>query len=197
MSHKTLGTFKCISGKEDEHYKYLLDTSDKIAELAKINQFTKQQAWLGYNCCYIPAMTYSLPTVSMTEKQLTYIQQKATTRFTQLCGYESTFPKAIVHAPIALGGLGLHSLYVKSNINKIESIMCNINKNPKLGKSMMITVNLIQIHTGSKVSYLENNTNIDYIQDNWFLEIRQCLQRGNTTINVQNIWQPRELRKYD
>jgi hypothetical protein len=138
-SHKTLGAYKCILGKEIEHYQYLLKKSDTMAELVEKSQFTKQQSWLGYNSCYIPAMTYSLSAVS-DQKHLDKIQCKSTTQFTRACGFEVTFPKTIVHAPsLAFGGLGLKSLYVESNISKLESIICNINKNINLGKSMRTT----------------------------------------------------------
>jgi hypothetical protein len=67
---------------------------------------------------YIPAMTYSLAAVSMTEKQLYKIQQHATTQFSRMCGFEKGFPKAVVHGPVAFGGLGFLSLYAESNIKK-------------------------------------------------------------------------------
>jgi hypothetical protein len=112
-SHKTLGTYKCIYGEEKEQFRILSDKSNQISE-----QLNRKQSWLAYKCFYIPAMTYSLTAVSITEQQLTKIQQKATTNFTRACGYEMTLPKAVTHGSIAYGGLGFHQLYVESNIEK-------------------------------------------------------------------------------
>jgi hypothetical protein len=119
------------------------------------DQLNHRQAWLAYSYYFIPSMTYCLAAVSMTEKQLLTIQNKATTKFTQLCGYEMTFPKAVVHGPVAIGGLGFQNLYAESNIQKIKTIICNINKQTILGKSMMINLNWVQIHAGTEIPLLE------------------------------------------
>jgi hypothetical protein len=54
----------------------------------------------------------------MSEVQLQKIQQKATTQLTRMCGFEKSTPKAVVHGPVAFGGLGFHNLYTESNIQK-------------------------------------------------------------------------------
>jgi hypothetical protein len=114
-------------------------------------------------------MVYSLTAVSLNEKQLTIIQMQATSKFTQLCGFESTFPKAVVHGPVAYGGLGFPHLYAESNISKIETIICHISKCSTLGSSLCMNLNWLQLHSGLSTPVLESTCNIDYIQDNWFM----------------------------
>jgi hypothetical protein len=101
-------------------------------------------------------MVYSLTAVSMEEKQLTSIQKRATTQFTRMCGYEMTFPKAAVHGPKCFGGLGFKHLYVESNVNKIEAVICHVNKQTKLGKIMLMNLNWIQLHSGIRTPILEH-----------------------------------------
>jgi hypothetical protein len=113
------------------------------------------------------------------ETQLLKIQQKATTEFTRLCGYEMSFPKAVVHGPLCFGGLGFHQLYVESNIKKIESLLCNINQNTNLGKSMKLNLNWIQIHIGVRKLFLESLESYNYIQKNWFTEILKFIIKKN------------------
>jgi hypothetical protein len=125
-SHKTLGTHKCIVGKESANFQHLEEKSNKIALLTIRSQMNRRQSAIAYQSCYIPAMTYSLLAVSLNEQDLTKIQQRATTVFTRKYGFAGTFPKAVVHGLIAFGGLGFHHLYVESNILKIETILCNI-----------------------------------------------------------------------
>jgi hypothetical protein len=105
-----------------------MDKSDKIVKKVERSQWTQHQAWLVYCCCFVPSMVYSLTAVSLSEKQLATIQRKLTSKFAQLCGFEITFPKAVVHGPIDFGGLGFPHLYVDSNIGKIETMICHINK---------------------------------------------------------------------
>jgi hypothetical protein len=108
--HKTLGCQKCIVGKEEEQFQKLLNKSNTIAASIEKAQLNKRQARLAYSCNYIPSMVYCLTAVSLTEKQLGEIQQKATTQLTRVSGFEMTTPKAVVHGPIGFGGIGLQQL---------------------------------------------------------------------------------------
>jgi hypothetical protein len=133
----------------------------------------------------------------MSEKDLLTIQQKATTQFTRMIGFECTFPKAVVHAPISFGGLGFHNLYAESNIMKIEAILCHINKMTPLGETMKTILNWVQIHSGREIPILQNGENINYVQDNWYKEIKKFLNRCNATLIIKSAWRPRKLREND
>jgi hypothetical protein len=75
-SHKTLGTYKCICGKENTQFQILMEKSSKLIEKAVKGQFKRKQAWLAYKCFYIPSMVYCLSAVNMEERQLIMIQKK-------------------------------------------------------------------------------------------------------------------------
>jgi hypothetical protein len=196
-SHKTLGTHKCIIGEEVTQYEVLLDKSNKFADKVRQAQFTTEQATIAYNCCYIPSMVYSLTAVNLNKKQLTTIQRKATSSYTQAAGYEITFPKAVVHGPLCFGGLGFQHLFVESNIGKIDTILCHINKQSQLGNSMKTNLNWIQLHSGIGTPVLQCSKNLDYIQQNWFDEVRKFLVKNNATITIQSTWTPPLLREND
>jgi hypothetical protein len=193
-SHKTLGTYKCIVGVQDKQYLQLQGKSDKISGLMTQSQLNRQQSWVDYNYYYLPTMTYSLTAVSMNESQLTNIQQRATTQFIRKCGYKMTFPKAIVHGPKAFGRLGFQHLYVESNIQKIKSVFCHINKNTNLGEIVRLNLNWVQLHMGIATPILKNMRFPVYIQKHWFQEIQKILIKKNATIDVNLIWKPRKPR---
>jgi hypothetical protein len=196
-SHKTLGTFKCIVGKEMDQFEYLMDKSDKIVKKVERFQLTQHQAWLAYTCCLIPSMVYSLTAVSLSEKQLTTIQRKATSKFTQLCGFEITFPKAVVHGPIDFGGLGFPHLYAESNICKIETMICHITKKTTPGETFCLNINWIQLLSGISSPVFESDKHLDYIQDNWFLEIKKFLNMCKATIKINSLWSPQLMKIND
>jgi hypothetical protein len=196
-SHKTLGTHKCILGKESTQYQVLLEKSNTFAERVGKAQFTHEQAGMAYSSCYIPSMVYSLTAVNLTEQQLTTIQRRATSYCTQAAGFEITFPKAVVHGPISFGGLGFKHLYVESCIGKIEALICHINKKTPLGKSMITNLNWTQLHAGIGKPILQCTNNIDYVQNNWFDEIRNFLIKNDTTITIQSNWIPTLTRQKD
>jgi hypothetical protein len=90
-----------------------------------------------------------------------------------MIGYECTFPKAVVHAPIDFGRLGFHHLYAESNTMKIEAIICHINNMTPLEDTMKNILSWVQIHSGKEMPILQNRQNINYVQDNWYKEIEK------------------------
>jgi hypothetical protein len=102
-----------------------------------------------------------------------------------MCGYEITFPKAAVHGPLCYGGLGFKHLYVESNVYKIQSVICHINKGTKLGKTMLINLIWIQLHSGIATPILEHKQRIDYIKEHWFKEIHICVMKNNAKIEIE------------
>jgi hypothetical protein len=197
ISHKTLGTFKLIVGKETDHIEYLQTKSDELSKLTMSSQFNRRQSRRAFNSCYLPAMSYSLTAVNLLEDQINNIQKNAITTYIRKSGYDMHFPRKIVYSPVCYGGLGFKKLSVESNCRKIESMVSHVNANTSLGKSFKIILNWVQVHSGLSTPILENRTDIDYIQHNWYSPIREFLKVINGKISVRNTWTPIKKRKHD
>jgi hypothetical protein len=98
-SHKTLGALKRITGKEIEHETALTQKSDYYADIVCNNKLDRRKARLAYNSCYIPALSYSLTSVSFNEPILNRIQQNAIAQFIRKLGFKKCFPRAAVYGP--------------------------------------------------------------------------------------------------
>jgi hypothetical protein len=68
-------------GNELVHLKYLSDKSNEFANKVMNNHMTRNQAKLAYIYHYIPAMTYSLTAMCMSEYNLQKVQQKTLREF--------------------------------------------------------------------------------------------------------------------
>jgi hypothetical protein len=126
-SHKTLGVLKTTMGIEDKHIQYLMEKSEKYTLKAQYGHMTRQQACIAYYSNYIPAMMYSIVATCLDETQLNKIQQKATTMFLRIIGYDMHFPRAVVYGPQTFGGLGLMVLYVEVSCRRVEVLICEWN----------------------------------------------------------------------
>jgi hypothetical protein len=102
----------------------------------------------------------------------------------------------VVLGPVIYGGLGFSHLYAESNISKVETIICHINKGSKLGSTICLNINWLQLHSGISVPILESNLKIDYIQDTWFKEIKSFLNICNVKIKINSLWLP-PLARYN
>ena len=60
MAHKTLGHYKDPSGLQKTQYRQLKLKSDSITDFLWSTYLTREEAWLYYQACYIPAITYPL-----------------------------------------------------------------------------------------------------------------------------------------
>jgi hypothetical protein len=72
----------------------------------------------------------------------------------------------------------------------VESILCNINGKTSLGRCMEINLNWTQLHSGLDSPILENNNKIDYLEQNWFIQVRNLLLDTNSQIKVRTAWLP-------
>jgi ribonuclease HI len=196
-SHKTLGTYKCIIGKETDHSAFLRNKSDSLAELTIKSQFNKRQSRRAFNSCYVPALLYSLTAVSLSQQQTDKIQQKATAAYLRKCGYEMHFPRKVVYCPVKLGGLGFNQLYVESCCNKITTLLSHVNDQTSLGTSMEIILNWTQLHSGLSTPILENKMDLGYLQSNWFTQLREFLLATNSKIIMRAKWLPTIKREGD
>jgi hypothetical protein len=117
-----LGALKCINGDEEDHKLFLYKKSEDMGFMALNGQLNKRQARLAYRSVYLPSMIYTLPATSLNEQETNFIQQPAIQKFIRVCGYEKSFPRTAVYAPIKYGGLGLPQLYAYSSGCKIECL---------------------------------------------------------------------------
>jgi hypothetical protein len=197
-SHKTLGTYKCLVGKEQDHVGFLTEKSNRMASQLDNCQLNRRQALRAYTSCYIPALLYSLTAVSLSRTKIDNIQQKATTAFLRKCGFDMHFPRAVVYGSIKFGGLGFQQLYVASCCNKIQSILCHINSETMLGRMFLINLNWTQLLSGLGTSILQDNQRTtNYITDNWFDQIREYNNYIGAKITIQNCWTPAKKREND
>ncbi len=91
-AHKTLGVYVAPNGNEHTQEEYLNTKSHQIASLVSSLQLTKSEAWMVYQICWIPAVTYSLSTTTMSAKSLLTIRNLPTKAFLQKMGLNKYYP---------------------------------------------------------------------------------------------------------
>jgi hypothetical protein len=78
------------------------------------------QADVALRMIYTPAMTYSLPSVNISEKVLNKIQAKALESFTPVLGFNRNFPRSVILGPTEFGCEGIPHLHTKSSIQRFK-----------------------------------------------------------------------------
>jgi hypothetical protein len=151
-SHKTMGTHKCLDGDETEHIKTLEKKSTNLGNLVFTGQLNRRQARLAHNMIYIPSMAYSLPAMTLSEEKTLHIQQRASTKFLQVCGLAQSYPRAVVYGPEAFGWMGMKYLYSECSCQKIDSLINQFKTDSSLAHEMRLNLNWLQITAGTSTS---------------------------------------------
>jgi hypothetical protein len=195
--HKTLGAFKCLYGTKDEHIRNLKGKNSEFIRKTWNGQFNRRIARKAYNSNYMSSMLYTLVATNVYEKEINEIQQKSTSTFIRLQGYDISYPRAVIYGPKKMGGVGLLKLSVEGNCNKVEIIISHMNAKTKLGQEILINLNWLQIHSGRSCMVINSFKKVDYIQNNWFFPIKEFLNKINGKIIIPSAWIPKIHRAND
>jgi hypothetical protein len=160
-------------------------------------QFNRRIARKAYNSNYVSSMLYTLVATNVYEKDINDIQQKATSTFIRLQGYDISYPRAVIYGPKKMGGVGVLKLSVEGNCNKVESIITHINSKTKLGKEFVVNLNWLQIHSGQSCCVINSRKNFGYIDNNWFFLIKEFLNKIDAYISIPVIWTAKIFREND
>ena len=92
-----------------------------------------------YNTFYLPAVRYSLPVVSLTSKELHWVQSLRTATILNQLGYNHNFPHALTFAPAPVFGIGLVDLRVKQGLLfHVQALLDYVGMEHKVGNVMLI-----------------------------------------------------------
>jgi cystathionine beta-lyase family protein involved in aluminum resistance len=97
---------------------------------------TRHQAQVAYSSMYSPMMTYSLPSCSFSDAELTQMQCRAVDTFRPTLGYDHSLPSAVAYGPSDLGGSTLNHMYAEQGMMKVESMFSHIRHGSPLGNIM-------------------------------------------------------------
>jgi len=95
-----------------------------------------QEVGVLYKSCFLPAMTYLLPTTWLPDTFFDKIHQLSTSIILNKMGYHKSLPHSLVFAPKEMGGLGLCNLQHEMEAQQILLLLCHLHTNSPLGKAI-------------------------------------------------------------
>jgi hypothetical protein len=121
--HKTLGVWMTPTGDETAQTAALRKDANQVATLIATSSLSRTEALLAYQACWLPSVTYSMSTTTLSTSDLRSIQSQVTSSFLQKLGFNKHFPRSVAFGPYEMGGLALRDLAVEQGISQIMSIM--------------------------------------------------------------------------
>lgn len=195
-AHKTLGVWKTTDGNVSEQIKVITHISNNLANIVATSGLYPYQADIAVRMIYTPAMTYCLPAVSIPEKALNKIQNKALESFIAAMGHNKSFPRAIALGPIEYGGMGIPHLYTEMSVSKLEYMIMHLRINSDIGKLMRINLNWIQITLGISTPIFQYKRDISDLP-NRLPSVHQFLREIDATVIIKDTYVPILEREND
>ena len=142
---------------------------------------------LGYQTVILPTLKYGLAATAIPWYTIDKIQKPLTYSILPKMGYNRRFPRAIVHAPEQIGGLGLQLISAEQGIAHIQHIIGSLRANNDNYNTILILLESFVITSGITGNPLVNMMPTDYIEARWLETARIFLNAVNATITIPSL----------
>jgi len=128
---------------------------------------TCREARVIYKQCYIPKVTYPLPATTIPPDKLYHTQLRITGQFLNKMGYPIHFPRAVVYAPIDVGGLGFRHLGSEQGVQHVLQLVKHLRAGTMNGQLYQTLIDAYQIQAGSAQHILSNTADVPWCPPGW------------------------------
>jgi hypothetical protein len=198
VAHKTLGHYKEPVGTQKAQFRNLKAKSDSITDFLWTTHLTREESWIYYQACYLPAIAYPLTGSSLTRTQLDSIQRKAMKIIVAACGFNRNTKKEVLYGPIDLGGANFKQLYIQQGISQTQYFIRHWRMNSKVGKLLRCTMAWIHFSVGTSYSILERvHEQLPHCESIWVSSLRSFLSSIDAMLYLDEPSIPRVQRESD
>ena len=198
QAHKTLGHYKDPAGLQVMQYNQLKAKSDTITDFLWKTQLTREEAWLYYHACYVPAVTYPLTSSFLSTTQLDNIQRKAMSIIVAKCGFNRHTKREVLYGPIELGGANFKLLSVEQGIRQTTYFIKHWRQDSTVGKLLQCALSWLQLSVGVSYSILDiTHTVLPHMESKWLASLRTFLATIQGSLLLDDPQIPQVQREND
>ncbi len=104
-----------------------------------------REANVLYQACFLLAITYSFPTMWLSEKFLERIQTLSTSTILNKMGLHRNLPQSLVFAPKDIGGMGLCNLTHEQSVQQLLIVVRHLCTHMMLGTTLELLIRTYQL----------------------------------------------------
>lgn len=171
-------------GNNSEHIHSLRNKAQHWANNISHMGNNTEEIWTALHRTIPFRIRYSLPAVTLQEKECCYIMAPIHKEGLPRAGIPSTIPSALRHGPTDRGGLGLLDLYTYQGTSQVASLVSNVwAKNPT-GKLLQIAIDDISLEMGiPKLSTRHISKGLGYTTtQSWIKHVFNFIEEMNLRI---------------
>ncbi len=101
---------------------------------------SRHKAGIIYQSCFIPTLTYPLPTTWLLVQFLDHIHWLSTMMILNKMGFHHTLPQSMVFAPCSMGGVGLCNLIHDQAAQQVITLLQCLHDRSLLGCTLELLI---------------------------------------------------------
>ena len=182
----------------DKEYAHRIQQCREYASNAGAAKLNTAEAWSMLTGRIIPSVTYPMSVTTFTETQCKSMNTIIDKIMINKLRLNRHMPKAVVYAPLTLGGIGYPSFQIIQDQKGILTMLKHFRWNGTVANDMLTVLSAIQLIAGWTTPIFEDTTTrLDYIQQGWFTHQRSRMGRMQATMWIEHQWCPDIQRVHD
>ena len=164
---RNLGIRLAMNGTFHDELKHRTEQSKKLADLLTRSPLTPSDSYMVYYTRYLPAMRYPLQITTFHNNDIQKIQKPFIHKLLPKIGLNRHTPLAVIHGPLALGGLNIASLAKEQAQSHFERFIGHMRRQDTVSLHFRISLNIMQLTAGCGNFFLWNNpAHYNYVDQN-------------------------------
>ena len=197
-AHKVLGVRISADGKWTAEYDEWLTKGRDFANVIRAAKFNRTCGIKIFQFIWTAKVRYPMSIIGFNRKQCEKIQSPVVAACLSAAGLSRTFPRAVVFAPLHLGGLGWLSMTTIQAQETITIALRHIKADDTVGKLLKISLQFLQFLAGTTTPVLEMEDQIPaYVRKSWVYSLHKTLVDNALKLRIHDSWTPFLCRNND
>ena len=155
VANRTLGARLAPDGNVREEIKSRYAKARQWSMSLRRAQLSNTDRWVAYNSCVRPAVAYPLVGQQCTNEDLSKTQGVMDAIACHALGLNEHFPRALLHGPVTLGGVGIPSLWAETLADKISYFLHHMRVTDDVGQQLKVSVAITQLELGVGIPFFD------------------------------------------
>jgi hypothetical protein len=184
-AERTLGVRLAPDGNMESQFDWMLRTARLWTDKIRAGHLPRHLTGLAWRTTIQKTLEYPLPTTTLSLKQCDKITSEIAKVALPRCGILRTFPRALMYAPLKLGGLNIPNLYVEQGISHIiRLVRYSKSKSHSTGILLRQSCEALKLELGANGPVFQNSlAYAPLAADSWVKSTWQFVQEFGISIH--------------
>ena len=181
----TLGVNLAPDGNHDSQAHRMRRQAEEWADHVRTGYLQRHEVWVALHSTILRSLDYPLPATSLTFQQCSWIMAPVLQAALPAMGVSRSFPRAMVHAPLSLSGLGIPHLFHSQGINHLQSVLDHTTRQTITGQLLQASLEALIIEGGIGPSILHQpySTFSHWVTPSWWKQLWYFMDLYDITLH--------------